>query len=129
MVMDIVLHDDDRVDARYRGIEISTHQDGSAPAPFDLFLASIGTCAGIYVSRFCRQRGISASGVRIVQSTERDPDTGLVGAIRLAIELPPDFPERYVPAVVRAADLCAVKKHLADPPEVRVEATVTGVSA
>jgi len=125
MQMEIVLTDGDRVDARYRDLAIRTAQDGSAPAPFELFLASIGTCAGIYVSRFCRQRGIPPSGVRIVQRAFPDPASRMVARIELDIELPEAFPERYRDAVVRAAELCAVKKHLARPPEIEVR-TVSG---
>jgi ribosomal protein S12 methylthiotransferase accessory factor len=122
MELEIRLHHDDRVDARFDGIDLITHQDGSAPAPFDLFLASIGTCAGIYVSRFCRQRGIDARDVRIRQSITRDDRSNRVTRIDLEVELPESFPPRYRSAVVRAAELCSVKKHLADPPEIHTRA-------
>lgn len=124
-----------RVYAEYGGFTIETDQpvrgggDGSAPAPFDLFLASIGTCAGIYVLGFCRQRGLPADGIRIVQRPERDPRTGLVGRIGLDIEVPPEFPAKYRDALVRAADQCAVKKHLEHPPAFDVKTVVRQVSS
>ena len=119
-----------RVDAEFGGLTVKTDQppqgggDGSAPTPFATFLASIGTCAGIYVLGFCKQRGLPADGIRIVQQTERDPATGLVGTIRLNIEVPPSFPEKYYDALIRAADQCAVKKHLEHPPAFEVRTVV-----
>jgi ribosomal protein S12 methylthiotransferase accessory factor len=112
-----------RVDAEFGPYTIRTDQppqgggEGSAPAPFTLFLASIGTCAGIYVLGFCKQRGLPTEGIRIVQRTERDPRTGLVGKVGIDIEVPPDFPTKYYDALIRAADQCAVKKHLEHPPQ------------
>ncbi|MDZ7346150.1 MAG: OsmC family protein, partial [candidate division KSB1 bacterium] len=54
-----------QVNAEYGPFVIETNQDGSAPPPFALFLASIGTCAGIYVLSFCKQRGIPTEGLQI----------------------------------------------------------------
>lgn len=96
--------------------------DGSAPAPFELFLASIGTCAGIYVLSFFRQRNLPTDGLRIIQRMHRDPSTGLVGKIDLEIQTPPDFPEKYLPALIHSAELCAVKKHLEHPPQFEITA-------
>jgi len=124
--MVITFPGEDRVDARFDGLTVSTDQDGSAPSPFSLFLASIGTCAGIYVSRFCRQRGIPTAGLRIRQHAIIDPATGLVDRIDLEIELPPEFPQRYAEAVVRSAQHCTVKKHLEHPPVIEVRALTAG---
>ena len=115
-----------RVDAHFGDLTLKTDQppagggEGSAPSPFDTFLASIGTCAGIYVLGFCRQRGIPVEGVRIVQRAHHDPATGMVGKIDLEIQTPPGFPEKYLPALIRAADQCKVKKHLERPPKFEV---------
>ncbi len=119
-MMEIVLHESDRVDAVTHGIRIVTDQNGSAPAPFELFLASIGTCAGIYVSSFCRQRGIPVEDIRIRQKATPNPATRMVERIDLEIVLPDGFPGQYKEAVVRAAQLCAVKKHLEHPPAIEV---------
>ena len=119
-----------RVNAEFGGYTVQTDQppqgggEGSAPTPFAMFLSSIGTCAGIYVLGFCKQRGVSTDGIRIVQHSERDPQTGLVGTIRLNIEVPPSFPEKYHDALVRAADQCTVKKHLEHPPTFEVKTVV-----
>ncbi|HEX9676158.1 MAG TPA: OsmC family protein [Anaerolineales bacterium] len=112
----------DRVDAHFGGFTVQTDQPspqggrGSAPAPFSLFMASIATCAGIYALHFCRERGLPTDELRIRQHSVRDPETGMIGRIELHIELPPGFPERYRAAIVRSVELCAVKKHMEQPP-------------
>jgi putative redox protein len=90
--------------------------ENSAPAPFELFLASIGTCAGIYVKSFCDNRKIPADKIRIIQTTEYNKETGLPVNIKLDIKLPSDFPEEYRGAVIKVAELCKVKKSIASPP-------------
>jgi ribosomal protein S12 methylthiotransferase accessory factor len=57
---------------------------------------------------------------------EQDPSSGLVSRIDLDIQLPPDFPERYRAAVIRAAEQCTVKKHLEHPPVIDVRIFVSG---
>jgi len=111
-----------RVDAHFGPYTVATDQppagggEGSAPTPFAVFLASLGTCAGIYVLGFCRQRGLPTDGIRIVQRMYSNPMTGLVGKFELEIQVPPTFPEKYRPSLVRSAELCAVKKHFEQPP-------------
>lgn len=92
----------------------------SAPAPFDLYLASIGTCAGIYVKSFCDNRQIPAEGIRIIQTHEWDKETGLPVNIKLDIKLPSDFPEKYKASLVHVAELCKVKKSIANPPKFEI---------
>ncbi len=118
--MTILFPGGDRVDARYDGMTVTTNQDGSSPAPFELFLASIGTCAGFYVYRFCRQRNLPTDGLTVRQTAHVDPSTGLIGRIELNVGLPSGFPDRYRDAIVRAAQSCAVKKHLERPPDLAV---------
>ncbi len=96
----------------------------SAPTPFELFLASIGTCAGIYVKSFCDQRQIPAENIRINQTMEFDKQTGLPAFIKIDIQLPADFPEKYKAAVINAAELCKVKKTIAKPPVFQVLTSV-----
>jgi ribosomal protein S12 methylthiotransferase accessory factor len=115
-----------RVDAHFGPYTIKTDQpptgggEGSAPTPFSLFLASLGTCAGIYVLNFCRQRGLPTDGIRLVQQVDRDPITHMVANVSLAIHLPAGFPEKYKDALIRSAEQCAVKKHLEKPPKISV---------
>ena len=107
-----------RVDAHFGAFTVSTDQPplSSAPTPFAVFLASIGTCAGIYVLGFCKQRGLPTEGVRVLQRVHMNPQTGMVGTIDLEIQVPADFPAKYYEALVRSAEQCAVKKHLENPP-------------
>jgi putative redox protein len=115
-----------RVDAHFNQFTVRTDQppqgggEGSAPTPFATFLASLGTCAGIYVLGFCRQRGIPTDGIRLLQRMESDPQTGLVSRVSLHVQLPPAFPEKYRDAVIRSAEQCAVKKHFEHPPVIEV---------
>ena len=117
-----------RVDAHFGGLTVQTDQppkaggEGSAPTPFDIFLASLATCAGIYVLGFCRQRGIATEGIRLVQRVQCDPATKLAENIALEIHLPADFPEQYQAAVIRAAEQCKVKKQLGHPPRFDITA-------
>ena len=99
--------------------------EDSAPAPFDYFLTSLATCAGIYVKVFCDKRGIDSSKIRIKQKHRVDPQSRKLIGIDLDIVLPDDFPEKYREAVIKAADQCAVKRLLKDPPEIKVQ-TVSG---
>ena len=125
MEMEITFSGNARVDANFGGFSLKTDQpapsgDGSAPTPFATFLASIGTCAGIYVLGFCQQRNIPTDNIKIIQRMQSDRLTGLIGQIDLDIQLPPDFPEKYRAAVIRSAEQCAVKKHLENPPRFKV---------
>jgi len=111
-----------KVDAHFGPFIVETDQPpiSSAPSPFATFLASIGTCAGIYVLGFCQQRGIPTDGVQLIQRVHRDHSNGMVGKIELEIQVPPGFPQKYLPSLVRSAELCAVKKHMEKPPEFEV---------
>jgi ribosomal protein S12 methylthiotransferase accessory factor len=115
-----------RVDTEYKGFLIKTDQPtyqgggGSAPSPFDLFLASIATCAGYYVLAFCQSRGISAEKSEVMMKTERNPETKMIEKISIEVKLPPDFPEKYQKAVIKAVDGCSVKAHILRPPSFEV---------
>lgn len=115
-----------RVATEIKGIRIETDQpvedggSGSAPSPFDLFLASIGTCAGFYVQSFCQARGIATGDVELVEHVERDDKTHLVSSIRLEVLVPENFPEKYRQGLIAAVNGCTVKKHLQNPPKIDV---------
>ncbi len=106
-----------RVDAHFGNFTVATDQppSASAPTPFAVFLSSIGTCAGIYVLGFCQQRGLPTDGIRIVQRIHVGSG-GMVQKIDLEIQVPQSFPEKYRDSLIRSAELCAVKKHLENPP-------------
>jgi putative redox protein len=107
----------ERVDAHFEGFTVATDQKGAAPSPYQYFLASIGTCAGIYVYSFCQKRNLPTEGIRIIERINRNPETHVVDEIDLEIQVPPTFPSQYYEAVVRSAELCAVKKSIANPPK------------
>ena len=115
-----------RVDAQLKNFVINTDQpvtsggEGSAPSPFELFLASIATCAGIYALSFCRNKDIDTEGMKISMDLERDSGTGLISKIKLHLKLPEDFPEKYRNAIIHSMNLCTVKKHLQNPPEFEI---------
>jgi putative redox protein len=116
-----------RVDASFGPYTVETDQPpagggtASAPTPFAVFLSSLGTCAGIYVLGFCKQRGLPTDGIRIVQRALPDPvKRGMVGKIQLEIQVPPEFPEKYYSALVRSAEQCAVKQHFENPPQFEI---------
>ncbi len=115
-----------KVDAHFGPFTVQTDQPpmAAAPTPFDLFLSSIGTCAGIYVLGFCRQRGLTTDGIKIIEKVLRSPVSGLVEKIALEIQLPQGFPEKYREAVINSAQLCAVKKHLEHPPAFEITTSV-----
>jgi putative redox protein len=115
-----------KVNAEVGGAVIPTDQpvedggEGTAPSPFVYFLASLGTCAGIYVLSFCQQRGIATEGMSLSQRMEFGVDESgkrRLTRVTLDIMLPPGFPEKYRNAVVKTAELCTVKKVISDPPE------------
>lgn len=108
-----------RVDASFGGHVVHTDQpedlggsDG-APSPFDLFLASLATCAGIYIVGFCQARGLSTDGFSVRQQSHIDPKGQEPANVELTVSFPPDFPEKYKNAVIRAAEGCKVKKTIA----------------
>lgn len=129
MDMQITFPGGKRVDAQYKGFDIKTDQpvagggEGSAPSPFDLFLASLGTCAGFYVMSFCQERNISTDDIHLVMRTERDPQKKMIGRVTIEIILPEEFPEKYLSAVRQAAGLCTVKRLIQDPPEFDIKTT------
>lgn len=95
---------------------VNSGGQNSAPSPFELFLASIGTCAGIFVKSFCDNRKIPTDNIKIIQNAEYDEETGLPVNIKLDIKLPSDFPDKYKAALISVAELCKVKKTMANPP-------------
>lgn len=92
----------------------------SAPEPYMLFLSSIVTCAGFYVQKFCQQRELSTEGMTMTLDIERNLEMRRLEKVKMAIQLPEGFPEKYHKAVIRAAGMCSVKKAIADPPEFEV---------
>ncbi|MBW2562759.1 MAG: OsmC family protein [Deltaproteobacteria bacterium] len=132
MEMEITFPGGKKVNSTYKGFTVETDQpkneggDGSAPEPYDLFLSSIGTCAGVYVVYFCDERGIDMSDLKMTVGFDRNEKKHLVETVRIHIYLPPGFPEKYKTAVIKAAGLCTVKRNIFDPPEFIIKADIQG---
>jgi len=126
MDMEINFPGGKKVNAEYKGFTIKTDQstreggDASAPEPFTLFLASIGTCAGIYVLNFCQNRNIPSDEIKIFLKLKKNKDTHMIENIIFDINLPKSFPDSYLKAMIRAINLCTVKKHLDKPPKLEI---------
>ncbi len=116
-----------RIDARIGNFTIHTDQSekhggqASAPQPFDLFLASIATCAGIYAWNFCQSREIPTDGISLRMACIREEKKKLISEMKLHLTLPEDFPEKYRSGILRAMELCSVKQHIRDAPQFSIE--------
>jgi putative redox protein len=119
-----------RVDAHFSNLTLATDQPvmgggkGEYPTPYATFLASLGTCAGIYVLGFCQQRGLPTEGITILERVSTNPATGLASEVELDIRVPASFPEKYHDALIRSADQCKVKKQMENPPVFHVHTSV-----
>lgn len=131
MEMRITFPGREKVNAEINSRIITTDQpvegggDGTAPSPFDYFLASLGTCAGIYVLSFCQQRQIATEGLALTQRMEfasAEDGKRRLAKVVIEINLPPGFPEKYRNAIIKTAGLCSVKKTIMDPPEFEITA-------
>jgi ribosomal protein S12 methylthiotransferase accessory factor len=118
-----------RVDAKIGDMIVRTDQskesggEETAPEPFQLFLASIATCAGIYALEFCRSRQITVEGMSLILSYEWDEKKHAVERLNIDLKLPAGFPEKYKRAVLKSMDLCTVKRHIVHPPEFIISAS------
>ncbi len=125
--MDIYFKGKKQVFADINGFTIQTDQsprgggEGEFPEPFTLFLASLGTCAGIYVKGFCDSRDIPTENIKLTQEQHYDPIRKMIGKVDIQIHVPADFPEKYEGAVIQSASLCAVKRHLKEDIEMDVK--------
>jgi ribosomal protein S12 methylthiotransferase accessory factor len=118
-----------RINARVGDFLIQTDQpagyggEAGAPAPFELFLASIATCAGIFAWNFCEMRQISTEGLALDMACIDTPDRKMIGEIRFLLTLPTGFPEKYRQGIIRAMEQCSVKRHMQQSPGFSVEIT------
>jgi len=113
--------------ADVNGFTVKTDQsprgggEGLYPEPFTMFLAALGTCAGIYAKSFCDQRGINTDGFYLTQDQEFDPIRKIIGKVILKIHVNQDFPEKYDQALISTVSLCTVKRHMREDIEFAVE--------
>jgi len=118
MLIKITFDGNKKVNANINGHVVKTDQpvhlggEGTAPSPFEVFLASLGTCAGIYVKSFCDQRDIPTADMYLTQEVEYNKDRKLLEKVSIYIHVPSQFPEKYDDAMIHTASLCLVKRHL-----------------
>ncbi|MBW2031134.1 MAG: OsmC family protein [Deltaproteobacteria bacterium] len=130
MEMEILFPGGESLESRLKGTsivfgpEVSKDSPLSGIEPLDLFFVSIGLCAGKYVMGFCRSRKIPYDDARVLLSTRWNEDKKMHTHVRIEIELPPGFPEKYKKAVLKAVNLCSVKKHILTPPAFEVTADI-----
>ena len=116
-----------KVDGKIENMVIKTDQpvkdggEGSAPEPFQLFLMSIATCAGIYALDFCQAREIETNDMTLTMNCELDLSGRVYQKLSIDLRVPAEFPEKYKKAIVRTMDLCTVKKHIINPPEFEIK--------
>ena len=99
---------------RYKG-------DGSAPGPFDYFLASSALCAAYFVKLYCDTRKISTENIRLSQNNIVDPENRYQQIFKIQVELPPDIPEVDRRGILRSIERCTVKKVVQAGPEFVIE--------
>lgn len=118
----VIFGENYRIDVEFKGFTIKTDQpvqdegDNTAPSPFDLFLASLATCAGYYALVFLRERKIPSEGLGVTMTYERPAGARLIDKIVIHVTPPAGFPEKYRAALVKSVDHCTVKAHLDKPP-------------
>jgi putative redox protein len=126
MEMEIRFPGGKKVEALFDEYTVKTDQPvadgglGTAPAPFDLFLASIGTCTGYYVMSFCQKNNIPTQNITLHASMRRNQRTHLVEHCDITIRVPNDFPKKYENAVIKAAEVCTIKRNLQNPPQINI---------
>ena len=127
MEMEIGFPGGQKVEIQLKGTTITAGSDKeNEPAlePLDLFFVSLGLCAGKYVMEFCRTRDIPYKEAKVLLSTQWDEDKKMHTQVLTQIQLPQEFPEKYKKALIRAVDLCSVKKHILTPPSFKVDANI-----
>lgn len=98
--------------------------EDSAPSPLVYCLASMGTCAAVYVLAYLQARELPSEGVRITQSHTYDEKLHRITAVKFDIQLPAAIPEKHHRAIIRSAQKCTVKKLFENPPAFEVDARV-----
>ena len=122
------------VDATFKGHRIHTDQPAplgadTAMSPFDLFLASLATCAGFYALRFCQERHIDTEGLGVSLTPHRDAEKKRLADVQIEVRLPEGFPDKYREAIHRVIDQCAVKKAVLDPPAFTIDVVAPALAS
>lgn len=96
--------------------------DDTAPEPFNIFLSSIGSCAGIYAVSFCNTREINTEGMFLMVDISFKDKQNFLKEIKLTLHVNCEFPEKYIKAIVKSMNNCAVKSQL--HPDIKIHTNV-----
>ena len=116
-----------RLEAKFDDFTVITDQpirykgDGSAPSPFDYFLASSAMCAAYFVKVYCVSRNIPTENIRLAQNNIVDPENRYNQIFKIQVELPDDISEKDRQGILRSIDRCTVKKVVQTGPEFQIE--------
>jgi len=115
-----------RLEAKFDDFTITTDQpirykgDGTAPSPFDYFLASSALCAAYFVKLYCVSRDIPTDDIRVSQNNIIDPENRYNQTFQIQVELPSSISERDRLGIIRSADRCTVKKVIQQSPDFKI---------
>jgi len=116
-----------RLEAKFDDFTVVTDQpirykgDGSAPSPFDYFLASSAMCAAYFVKVYCLSRNIPTDNIRLSQNNIVDPENRYNQIFKIQVELPEDISDKDRQGILRSIDRCTVKKVVQTGPEFQIE--------
>ncbi|CAH9061825.1 hypothetical protein PSECIP111951_03933 [Pseudoalteromonas holothuriae] len=116
-----------RIEAKFDDFSVIADQpirykgDGSAPSPFDYFLASSALCAAYFVKVYCNARDISTDGIRLSQNNIVDPENRYNQVFQIQVELPENISEKDREGILRSIDRCTVKKVVQTGPEFKID--------
>ena len=123
-----------RLEAKFDDFTVTADQpirykgDGSAPSPFDYFLASSALCAAYFIKVYCKARDISTENIRLSQNNIVDPEDRYNQIFQIQVELPEDISDKDREGILRSIDRCTVKKVVQTGPEFKIE-TVENLDA
>ena len=117
-----------KVDVEIGKFTIKTDQkkiyggDDTAPEPFNIFLSTIGSCAGIYAVSFCDTRELSTEGMYLMVDISFKERQNFLKEIKLTLYVNKEFPEKYIKPIIKSMNHCAVKNQL--HPDIKINTTV-----
>ena len=127
MQINVNFLDNLRLEAKFDDFTVITDQpirykgDGSAPSPFDYFLASSALCAAYFVRVYCKARDIPTDNIRLSQNNIVDPENRYNQIFKIQVELPEDISDKDRQGILRSIDRCTVKKVVQTGPEFEIE--------
>jgi len=134
MEINVNFLDNLRLEAKFDDFTVVTDQpirykgDGSAPSPFDYFLASSALCAAYFVRVYCKARDIPTENIRLSQNNIVDPENRYNQIFKIQVELPEDISDKDRQGILRSIDRCTVKKVVQTGPTFEIE-TVDNLGA